>query len=134
MSRSLLVTGVGYKAPNSQAITDPFSEAKPNMGAAVALQAAMSGYDVVITARSEDKLNRVAAAIRERSGRGVDVVVTDHHEAADDLAPAAAVVNPRLSDCAVTSSLAGVGVAFKLCHAKHLGIRNLGHCAYRSSF
>lgn len=57
-------------------------------------------------------------AVRNASARGVDVVVTDHHNVPDELAPAVAVVNPkRGSSDAPWSALCGTGVAFKLCHA-----------------
>ncbi len=49
--------------------------------------------------------------------RGVEVIVTDHHECTQ--APptdAVAVVNPKLGDSEDAEVLAGVGVAFKLCH------------------
>jgi len=55
-------------------------------------------------------------AVRLAGTRGVDVVVTDHHEIAGEVAPAVAVVNPRLREGG-EAVLAGVGVAFKLCHA-----------------
>lgn len=46
---------------------------------------------------------------------GMDVVVTDHHECKDALPRAAAVVDPRRSDCPYPfKCLAGVGVALKL--------------------
>ena len=48
---------------------------------------------------------------------GVDVVVTDHHEPSGSLAPAIAVVNPKLGVDEDSKALAGVGVAFKVCHA-----------------
>ncbi len=49
---------------------------------------------------------------------GVDVVVTDHHECKDELPAAAAVVDPRRSDCPYPfKGLAGVGVALKLAMA-----------------
>jgi single-stranded-DNA-specific exonuclease len=48
---------------------------------------------------------------------GVDVVVTDHHESSGTVAPALAVVNPKLGSDEGSKALAGVGVAFKLCHA-----------------
>jgi len=56
---------------------------------------------------------------------GVDVVVTDHHEVSGGLAPALSVVNPKRLRNENTTSLSGVGVAFKLCHAivKH-GLHN----------
>ena len=47
--------------------------------------------------------------------RGVDLVVTDHHECHDRLPDAYAVVNPRRPDCPYPfKELAGVGVVFKL--------------------
>ena len=55
---------------------------------------------------------------------GRDVIITDHHEAPDELPPALAIINPKsmnaLDDKLTTAqlesmtSLAGVGVAFKL--------------------
>ncbi|MEA4954456.1 MAG: single-stranded-DNA-specific exonuclease RecJ [Pseudoflavonifractor sp.] len=54
----------------------------------------------------------VAAAL------GVDVVITDHHECKDTLPAAAAVVDPHRPDCPYPfKSLAGVGVALKVCMA-----------------
>lgn len=49
---------------------------------------------------------------------GVDVIVTDHHECQGSLPNAVAVINPRRDDSPYPfKSLAGVGVAFKLCCA-----------------
>lgn len=46
---------------------------------------------------------------------GLDLVITDHHECKDVLPDAAAVVDPRRSDCPYPfKHLAGVGVALKL--------------------
>jgi single-stranded-DNA-specific exonuclease len=56
-------------------------------------------------------------AVRMASAAGVDVVVTDHHESGGELAPAVAVVNPKLGSDLLARTLAGVGVAFKVCHA-----------------
>jgi len=47
--------------------------------------------------------------------RGVDVIVTDHHDLPDFLPPAYAIVNPKmLLDGHALSTLPGVGVAYKL--------------------
>ncbi len=49
---------------------------------------------------------------------GVDVIVTDHHNVADQQPPAVAVINPKRIDSKYPfSDLAGVGVAFKLVQA-----------------
>jgi len=58
-----------------------------------------------------------ADTVAAAGAAGVDVVVTDHHELSGPLSKAMAVVNPRLGGPGTTLSLAGVGVAFKLCHA-----------------
>ena len=53
---------------------------------------------------------------------GVDLVITDHHECKDVLPRAAAVVDPRRSDCPYPfKHLAGVGVALKLVLARGRG-------------
>ncbi len=50
--------------------------------------------------------------------RGVDVIITDHHEPGETLPQALAVINPKLHpEISVFQGLAGVGVSFKLCHA-----------------
>lgn len=48
---------------------------------------------------------------------GIDVIITDHHEPAETLPAAVAVVNPKLGCPLSATWLSGVGVAFKLCHA-----------------
>ena len=56
-------------------------------------------------------------AVKTLQARGVDVIVADHHELSGEVAPALAVVNPKQDDDASIHDLAGVAVAFKLCHA-----------------
>jgi len=55
-------------------------------------------------------------AVNAAREAGVDVIVTDHHEASGEIAAAFALVNPKLGDAEDLHTLAGVGVAFKLCH------------------
>lgn len=58
-----------------------------------------------------------ADAVAMAAQKGIDVVVTDHHEPIGAPAPAVAVVNPKLGADSNLRALAGVGVAFKFCHA-----------------
>jgi single-stranded-DNA-specific exonuclease len=55
---------------------------------------------------------------------GLDVIITDHHQAGDELPAALAVVSPmRADDTYSFKSLSGVGVAFKLCMAVRHALR-----------
>lgn len=58
------------------------------------------------------------AAIDYANSRGVDVVVTDHHDRGETLPNATAILNPKLlEDGHNLKYLAGVGVAYKLAEA-----------------
>ena len=54
--------------------------ASSGIGEAFADVFAAEGFDLVLTARREDKLNAVAARLRQRYGRQVHTVVIDHSE------------------------------------------------------
>ncbi len=70
--------------------------------------------DLVITV---DCGTTAVDAVAMARDRGVDVVVTDHHENGHvPLPDAVAVVNPKLGGDDDVAVLSGVGVAFKLCH------------------
>ena len=57
-------------------------------------------------------------AIDYANSRGVDVIVTDHHDLGETLPNAKAIVNPKLlPEDHLLANLAGVGVAFKLAEA-----------------
>ncbi|MHB1455564.1 MAG: single-stranded-DNA-specific exonuclease RecJ [Armatimonadota bacterium] len=56
--------------------------------------------------------------IRYAREKGIDVIVTDHHEVGETLAPANAIINPHKPGCEYPfKQLAGVGVAFKFAEA-----------------
>lgn len=58
------------------------------------------------------------AAINFANARGVDVIVTDHHDLGETLPDALAVVNPKMLPKDHTlANLAGVGVAYKVAEA-----------------
>ena len=57
-------------------------------------------------------------AIDYANSRGVDVIVTDHHDLSDTLPSAKAIINPKLLPAEhPLKNLAGVGVAYKLAEA-----------------
>src|SRR6266540_7235952 len=57
-------------------------------------------------------------AIDYANSRGVDVVVTDHHELGETLPNARVIINPKLlPENHILANLAGVGVAYKLAEA-----------------
>ena len=58
------------------------------------------------------------AAIDYANSRGVDVIITDHHDLGETLPSAIAIINPKLlPKDHLLSNLAGVGVAYKLAEA-----------------
>ena len=68
-------------------------------------------------------------AVAEAAAKGIDVIITDHHEPGEGASPALAVINPKVHrELADMHQLSGVGVAFKLAHAfvKYGRDNNLG--------
>ena len=73
-----------------------------------------NGVQLMITV---DSGTRDRAEISYARSRGMDVIVTDHHEQDTEL-PDAVVLNPKKTGCGYPfKHLAGVGVAFKFCLA-----------------
>lgn len=72
--------------------------------------------DLVITVDCGSRNHEI---IDELNKLHIDTIVTDHHETADDLPQATAVINPHRKDHPTPElqNLAGVGVAFKVAQA-----------------
>ncbi len=55
------------------------------------------------------------AEVEYARSRGIDVIITDHHEAPAQLPNAIAIVDPKMPDsCCPQKDIAGVGVSFKM--------------------
>jgi single-stranded-DNA-specific exonuclease len=78
-------------------------------------KAAAEGVRVILSVDTGIREHEVIARAKDR---GVDCIVTDHHQPDRHLPPAFAILNPKRADCAYPDkNLAGVGVAFKLAQA-----------------
>lgn len=56
-------------------------------------------------------------AVAKANELGVDVIITDHHQAKDTLPDAVAIVNPQIGDSYPFKGLCGAGVIFKVVQA-----------------
>ncbi len=74
--------------------------------------------------------NSVDSVVHARA-KGVDIIITDHHEPEEQIAPAFALINPKLGSHSSLEVLSGVGVAFKLAHALLKSGRKNGNPAAR---
>lgn len=73
-------------------------------------------HDAKVIVTVDCGITSVAEA--EAMPKGVDLIITDHHQPLDILPNAYVVINPKQDGCAYPEKmLAGVGVAFKLCQA-----------------
>lgn len=85
-----------------------------------------SNYELIITV---DCGITGADTVKSAMSKGIDVIITDHHDPHGELPDAFAVINPKVhDDTKDLTILAGVGVAFKLCHGflKYGRENNLG--------
>ena len=74
-------------------------------------QAKQQGFDVIITVDTGIAAVESANVAKEL---GIDLIITDHHEAQGELPDAYAIIHPKQSPDYPFKDLAGVGVAFKL--------------------
>ena len=66
-------------------------------------------------------------AVESARDFGIDIIITDHHNIAENIPPALAVINPKRKDCtAGLEHLAGVGVAFCLLISLRKYLRDKG--------
>ncbi len=69
-------------------------------------------------------------AVAFAKSRGVDTIITDHHDLPDNLPDAVAIVNPKmLSQNHPLHDLPGVGVAYKLIEAMSSAVNNIPDAA-----
>ena len=82
-------------------------------------------FDLIITA---DCGSASYPAVEAANRFGIDMIITDHHNIAEDLPPALAVINPKRHDCSAgLENLAGVGVAFFLLICLRTRLRETGY-------
>lgn len=77
--------------------------------------AAENGFSLIVALDCGIKsIDKVKYAL----SKGIDFIICDHHRPGDELPPAAAVLDPKRSDCAYPyKELTGCGVGFKLLQA-----------------
>src|SRR5690625_2537031 len=72
-----------------------------------------AGYRVVVTV--DNGIANVQEAVVAKE-LGIDLIITDHHEAQETLPDAYAIIHPAFSEDYQFKELAGVGVAFQFAH------------------
>ncbi len=79
------------------------------------VEKSVDGHKLIVTVDCGISSYQATETAKEK---GVDVIITDHHTPGERVPDAIAVINPKLyPEMAASQNLAGVGVAFKLCHA-----------------
>jgi single-stranded-DNA-specific exonuclease len=77
-------------------------------------EAAAKGFTLIVTV--DTGITAVNEVLYARE-KGIDVIVTDHHEPGDAMPEAYAIINPKQSTCTYGGELSGVGVAYKFAQA-----------------
>ncbi len=77
-------------------------------------EAKMLGASLIVTV---DTGISAVEEVEYANSQGIDVIVTDHHEAGITLPRAHAIINPKQPNCNYPGELSGVGVAFKFAQA-----------------
>jgi len=100
--------------PNSKG-TALITGASSGIGAVYADRLAKRGYDLILVARSEDRLKALSARLAEETGRSAEVVVADLNERAD----LARIEQVLRSDASITVLVnnAGIGMSGDLAGA-----------------
>ncbi len=105
------------------AVVDAYIPDRQNEGYGVNMDAiekiAAMGTRLIITV---DTGITAGEEVAYAKSKGIDIIITDHHECKEDVPDAIAVINPKRTDCEYPfKDLAGVGVAFKLICALNNG-------------
>jgi single-stranded-DNA-specific exonuclease len=109
-TRALRMMGARAEAFVPHRITDGYDLSDAGVRAAQA-----AGARLILTADCGVVAHE---AVEQARRAGIEVIVTDHHTPGATLPAAVAVVNPNRPDCPYPNrSLAGVGVAYKVCCA-----------------
>lgn len=97
-------------------VVEPYVPSRLDEGHGLSLAAIRAAQDLGATViLTVDCGTSSGAEIAVANGRGIDVIVTDHHRVPPELPPAFALVNPQRPDSVYPDRrLAGSGVAFKV--------------------
>jgi single-stranded-DNA-specific exonuclease len=107
LTEGLGAAGARVRFAVPQRLTDGYG-----LPLAIVESAAQAGVRLLVTVDHGITAHEAIAAAR---GRGMDVLVCDHHLPSAILPPATAILNPRQPGCAYPcKDLCGVGIAFKL--------------------
>ena len=107
LARSLICLGASVKTHIPHRLEEGYG-----LHEDVAKVAAQDGATLVLSCDCGIRSHGVAQLLRER---GIDLIITDHHEPDTELPDAVAVIDPKIPSCPYPfDQLAGVGVAFKL--------------------